>query len=128
MIRFVRFQESAANSILSAALQAYPNEAILLLRGKASKDEMAINEVLIPPLATRGRGFSNFPRFMLPFDLSIMGVAHSHPSGTLQPSVQDLNHFYGRIMVIAAHPFETYNDIGVFNSQGGKIMHEVVPG
>ena len=128
MVSIVRFQESAANSILSAALQAYPNEAILLLRGKASKDEMRINDVLVPPLATHGRGFSNFPSFMLPFDLSIMGVAHSHPSGALRPSVQDLNHFYGRVMVIAAYPYETYNDIGVFNNQGERIAHEVVPG
>jgi len=123
----VRFQESVANSILSSALQAYPKESILLLRGKVSGDEMVIHDVVIPPLATHGRGFSNFPGFMLPFDLSIMGIAHSHPSGALRPSTHDLNHFYGRVMVITAYPYASYHDIGAFNSHGDRIMHEVIP-
>ena len=75
MIRVVRFEESVANSILSAAMDAYPNEAILLLRGKAGKDEILISDVLIPPLATHGRGFSFFPGFMLPMDLRDGGLA-----------------------------------------------------
>jgi proteasome lid subunit RPN8/RPN11 len=127
MIRVVRFEESVANSILSSAMDAYPNEAILLLRGKAGKDEILLSDVLIPPLATHGRGFSLFPGFMLPMDLRVMGVAHSHPSGALRPSTHDMNHFYGRIMVITAHPFQSYNDIGVFNSHGDRVPHEVVP-
>jgi len=123
----IRLQQSVADSILSSALQAYPKEAILLLRGKVSRDEMIIRDVIIPPLATRGRGFSAFPGFMLPFDLSIMGIAHSHPSGALRPSTHDLNHFYGRVMMIAAYPFESYDDLGAFNSHGDKIVHEIVP-
>jgi len=127
MISIVRFEESVANSILSSAMDAYPNEMILLLRGKAGKEEIVITDILIPPLATHGRGFSLFPGFMLPMDLRVMGVAHSHPSGALRPSTRDLNHFYGRIMVITAHPFQNYNDIAVFNSHGDRVPHEVVP-
>ena len=123
----VRFEKSVADSILSYAIDAYPKEAILLLRGKAEKDGILINEVIIPPLATHGRGFSGFQSIMLPMDLRVMGVSHSHPSGFLQPSIHDLNHFYGRIMVIAAHPFESYSDIGVFDSHGIRLVHEVVP-
>jgi len=123
----IRLQQSVADSILSSALQAYPKETILLLRGKISRDEMVIRDVIIPPSATRGRGFSTFPGFMLPFDLSIMGIAHSHPSGALRPSTHDLNHFYGRVMVITAYPFESYDDLGAFNSHGDKIVHEIVP-
>jgi len=127
MIRAVQFEESVVNSVLSASLGAYPNEAILLLRGKVEKEVIRVNEVLIPPLATHGRGFSDFRGIMLPMDLRIVGVAHSHPSGALRPSTHDLNHFYGRIMVIAAYPFETYNDIGVFNSHGDRVSHEIIP-
>ena len=129
MIRLVRFQKSVADSILSYSIDSYPREAILLLRGKVTeqRDEILINEILIPPLSTHGRGFSSFPGIMLPMDLSVMGVSHSHPSGSLQPSIPDLNHFYGRIMVIAAYPFESYSDIGVFNTQGQRILHEIVP-
>lgn len=127
MIRVVRPEESVANSILTSALEVYPNEAILLLRGELGKDEVLINDILIPPLATHGRGFSNFPRFMLPMDLSIIGVSHSHPSGTLRPLIHNLNHLYGRRMVITAYPFQSYSDIGVFNGNGGRLPHEVVP-
>ena len=127
MINLVRFEKSVADSILSYALDAYPREAILLLRGKAEKGQIHISDVLIPPLATHGRGFSGFSKIMLPMDLSVMGIVHSHPSGILQPSTHDLNHFYGRIMVITAHPFQSYNDIGAFNNHGDKLVHEVVP-
>jgi proteasome lid subunit RPN8/RPN11 len=127
VISLVRFEKSVADSILTSAMDAYPKEAILLLRGKAGRDEILINDILIPPLATHGRGFSGFPNIMLPMDLSVMGISHSHPSGSIQPSIHDLNHFYGRIMVITAYPFQSYSDIGVFNSHGHRLMHEVVP-
>lgn len=127
MIQIVQFEETVADSVLSSALSAYPNEAILLLRGKVDHETIRVNDVLIPPLATHGRGFSDFRGIMLPMDLKLVGVAHSHPSGVLRPSIQDLNHFYGRIMVITAHPFQSYNDIGAFNSHGERLLHEVVP-
>ena len=127
MINLVRFEKSVADSILTSALDMYPRETILLLRGKAEKDQMLISEILIPPLASHGRGFSGFSNVMLPMDLSVMGVSHSHPSGALRPSTHDLNPFYGRVLVITAYPFQSYNDIAVFNSNGDKIPHEVIP-
>lgn len=98
-----------------------------MLRGKVGKEAILISEVVIPPLATHGWGFSGFSNIMLPMDLSIMGVYHSHPSGVLKPSIHDLNHFYGRIMVIGAYPFQSYDDIGVFNRNGDRLPHEIVP-
>ena len=127
MISIVQLEKSVADSILSSAIDAYPKEAILLLRGKSGENRILISEVVIPPLSTHGVGFSSFSQIMLPMDLSVMGVSHSHPSGILQPSIHDMNHFYGRIMVITAHPFQTYNDIGVFNKNGDRVLHEIVP-
>jgi proteasome lid subunit RPN8/RPN11 len=121
MLMIVRFEKSVVDSILSHALDMYPREAILLLRGKKRKDEMLIDEIVVPPLATHGVRFSAFPSYMLPMDLRIMGVSHSHPSGNLRPSVQDLNHIYGRIMVIAAYPFQSYSDIAVFDKDGNRL-------
>ena len=122
----VMIEQSVADSILSYSLTAYPKEGILLLRGKLDRDSIRLNEVIVPPLATHGHGFSSFPGIMLPMDFRLMGVSHSHPSGVLRPSIQDMNHFYGRIMVIAAYPFESYDNIGVFDSHGAKLRHEVV--
>jgi proteasome lid subunit RPN8/RPN11 len=127
MVSVVRFQRTVADSILSYSMHAYPKEGILLLRGKTGKDEVLVTEVLIPPLATHGRGFSGFSNLMLPMDLSVIGVCHSHPSGAMRPSIHDLNHFYGRIMVIAVYPYESYDNIGAFNSHGDRLPHEVLP-
>jgi len=126
MISVVRFEKSVADSILTSALDMYPRETILLLRGKAEKEQILISEILIPPLASHGRRFSGFSHVMLPMDLSVMGISHSHPSGVLKPSIHDLNHFYGRVTVITAYPFQSYNDIAVFNGNGDKIPHEVI--
>jgi len=54
MIEKVRFEKSVADSILTYALGSYPKEAILLIRGKAERNTIFINDVLIPPLATHG--------------------------------------------------------------------------
>jgi proteasome lid subunit RPN8/RPN11 len=127
MLMIVRFEKSVVDSILSHALDMYPREAILLLRGRKRKDEMLIDEIVVPPLATHGVRFSSFPSYMLPMDLRIMGVSHSHPSGIPKPSVQDLNHIYGRIMVIAAYPFQSYSDIAVFDKDGNRLPWQLAP-
>ena len=126
MISRVRFEKSVADSILSSAMDTYPRETILLMRGKIEGDEILVNDLVIPPLARHGYGFSGFSNMMLPLDLKVIGVSHSHPSGTLRPSIQDLNHFYGRIMAIVAYPFQSYDNIGVFNSNGDKLPHQIV--
>jgi proteasome lid subunit RPN8/RPN11 len=121
----VKFEKSVVDSILSHALNTYPKEAILLLRGKKGRNMTIVDEVVLPPLATHGSGFSGFPTYMLPMDLRIVGVSHSHPSGNSQPSVYDLNHFYGRIMVIAPYPFQSYSDIVVFDKDGSRLPWEL---
>jgi proteasome lid subunit RPN8/RPN11 len=126
MAGIIRFERSMADSILTSALDTYPREVILPLRGRVDGDAILISDVLIPPLAIHARAFSFFPMSMLPLDLRVVGVSHSHPSGALRPSTHDVNHFYGRIMVITAYPFQSYSDIGVFNNRGERIPHEVV--
>jgi len=120
------FKRSVIDSILTYAKMAHPKEGVLLLQGKFSKDKILVDAVVIPPLATHGQGFSSFPLFMLPSDLSVVGVAHSHPTGALEPSTHDLNSFYGRVMVIAAYPYESESDLAVFDGKGRSILYEIV--
>lgn len=87
---------------------------------------MRVREVVIPPFAVRGYGFSTFPLHMLPIDSSIVGTAHSHPSGVLQPSIEDLNHFYGRIMVITAYPYYSEKQVAIYNRDGEVVEYEIV--
>jgi proteasome lid subunit RPN8/RPN11 len=126
MFKKITFETSVIDSLLSYARTFHPNEGILLLRGRISKDEILVKETIIPPLATHGKGFSGFPFHMLPLDLSIVGVAHSHPSGVLKPSLEDLNNFYGRIMVIIAYPYNSKRDIGVFDREGNMIKYSII--
>lgn len=119
-------KRSVINSILSYAKICHPKEGILLLRGKAKKDTILVEEVIFPPLSTWGRGFSAFPIHMLPTDFSIVGTFHSHPSGILRPSIADLNNFYGRIMVIAAYPYLSEENIIIIDRGGRKLNYRVI--
>lgn len=111
--------------ILESARHLHPRETILLLRGKASKNVINVSDVLIPPLATYGRSFSAFPAHMLPIDFSIVGAAHSHPSGNLKPSVEDQNHSIGRVMLIVGFPYQGKESVAAYNRSGERLMLEV---
>ncbi len=126
MDKDIIIEQSVIDSILSHAQMLYPRESILLLRGKAEKQKIVVNDVQIPPLAAHGNTFSTFPLHMLPIDFSIMGIAHSHPSGALHPSVTDLNKFYGRIMLITAYPYRSENDIAIFDREGKRVKFKVL--
>jgi len=126
LIRQVFVEKHVFDSILSYAQSHHPREAILLLRGKARDDKIIVNDLVIPPFANHGEGFSSFPLDGLPLDLSLIGVIHSHPSGNLEPSIQDLNHFYGRIMVIAAYPYQSERDMAAFDREGNLVDIEIL--
>jgi proteasome lid subunit RPN8/RPN11 len=126
MTKIIAFDSKVIDSLLSYAKMQHPREGVLLLRGKVDKEKIAINNIEIPPFATHGNSFTSFPLHMLPIDFSIVGVAHSHPSGALKPSTTDLNKFYGRIMVIIAYPYQTQQDIAVFDKEGKALKYEVL--
>jgi len=111
-------------ALLAYAQGSHPREAILLLRGKSTKEQVTIEEVMIPPLATHGHGFSSFSPGLLPIDFSIVGVAHSHPSGSPTPSTQDLNHTYGKIMIVVAFPYRDERDIAVYDNRAIRLQYQ----
>ena len=113
------------DSLLSYSRMAYPNEGILILRGKSRKGIVEISSLMVPPAATHGGSFSTFSWFMLPVDMSYIGVAHSHPSGNAHPSHQDVLHSTGKVMVIMGYPFRGTADLGVFDHNGREVPFEV---
>ena len=126
MDKKIFLERSVVDSILSYAQIFHPKESILLLKGKVDKKKIIIEDVQIPPLATHGSSFSSFPIFRLPIDFSVLGVAHSHPSGALYPSVVDLNKFYGRLMLIVAYPYLTEKDLAIFDRNGQQQNYIVL--
>lgn len=117
----VTIKKELFEMLLESARAVHPRETIVLLRGKANKDAISVSEVLIPPLAMYGKGFSSFPAHMLPMDFSIIGVAHSHPSGSLRPSVGDLNHPFGKITIILASPYEGRESVAAYDRDGRRF-------
>jgi len=121
----VTIKRTLIDGILAYSRDTHPKEILLLLRGEHDNG-FQINEFVIPPSAIHGLGFSTFQPHMIPFDLSILGVVHSHPSGGLRPSVHDLNHFYGKIMMIVAYPYSSTEDIAIYDGRGRTIPFKVI--
>jgi len=113
------------DSIFEGAKRLYPKETFLLLRGKKSKNSIRVTDLVVPPLAVYGYGFANLPFHMLPMDFSVVGTVHSHPSGNINPSSVDLNHFFGRILMIVGFPFASAQNVAVYGSNGEKLRLQI---
>ena len=113
------------DSIFEGARRLYPKETFLLLRGKKSKNEVRVSDLVVPPLAVYGYGFAHLPFHMLPMDFSIVGTVHSHPSGNINPSNVDINHFFGRVLMIVGFPFASEENVAVYDSKGEKLQFQV---
>ncbi len=124
-VQMVIFPQQVVDSLLSYSKMAYPDEGILLLRGKTKKGVVEVTGVTVPPAAVHARSYSSFNWWMLPVDMSYLGVAHSHPSGYAVPSQEDLLHATGRIMVIMGYPYAGESCIGVFDHNGNRVPFEV---
>ena len=113
------------DAIFEGARRLYPRETFMLLRGKKTKDLIQVTDLVVPPLTVYGYGFANFPLHMLPTDFSLVGTVHSHPSGNVMPSNVDLNHFFGRILMIVGFPFVNAQNVAVYSSNGERMALQV---
>jgi proteasome lid subunit RPN8/RPN11 len=123
--RRIVITRQAADGIITYSKTHHPNEAILVLQGKKDKDEIVVNSLIIPPFSMSGPFYSGFPVYDLPFDMSYIGTAHSHPGGSNRPSLDDLNHFYGMVSIIISHPYED-ETIGAYDRNGNSLELRIV--
>lgn len=121
----VSIDRELMSMILEGARNLYPRESMLILRGKKGKGTVRVTDVLVPPLANYGRGYTTFQLYRLPMDFSIVGTMHSHPSGNANPSNVDLNHFMGSILMIAAYPFADEGNVAVYTRNGERATLQV---
>jgi proteasome lid subunit RPN8/RPN11 len=120
----VLVNQDILQAIFESAKALYPKETILLLRGKKSKSQIEISDLVVPPLANYGRGFANIRLHMLPMDFSIVGTVHSHPSGSLRPSHTDLNQFLGLVLMIVSFPFKDETNVAAYNRAGERLLFQ----
>jgi proteasome lid subunit RPN8/RPN11 len=110
--------------MLAFAKERHPKEAVMLLRGSANREAITITDYLFPPFATTNSISASYPIHMLPIDFSIVGSAHSHPSGSLGQSAQDIHNIYGRISLLMAYPYGL-GDVAAYNKQAKRLVIRV---
>lgn len=119
--RKVLLEKSVLDSIVTFCKMKHPNEGILILKGKSKNGEIKIDGLAIPPFNFTGPTFAGFPHSFLPFDNSYIGIVHSHPSGSAEPSVTDLNNFFGLVSLIIKSPYDDADSIFAWDSGGNAL-------
>jgi len=122
--RSVTLTKESQEGILSYCKMNHPDEMILILKGKSKKGSLLVEGLVIPPFSETGPTFAGFPSSFLPLDLSYIGMAHSHPEGTAEPSLDDLNNFFGLVSIIVKSPYNE-EDIFAWDSSGNPITLSV---
>ena len=123
--RSVSLKQDVVDSISSYCKIKHPNESILILKGKSKKGNILIDGLVIPPFSHTGPTFAGFPHSFLPFDMSYVGIVHSHPSGSAEPSLTDLHNFFGLVSLIVQFPYGD-DDIFAWDSNGNKIPLSII--
>ena len=123
--RKVIIQNDVKDGIISYCKMNHPNECILILRGKAKRGDVFIDGLVVPPFSETGADFAGFPNNPLPLDLSYVGIVHSHPEGSAEPSLTDLNNYFGLVSMIVKSPYED-DDIFAWDSDGKNIPFVIV--
>jgi proteasome lid subunit RPN8/RPN11 len=123
--RRVSLKSDVVNSISTFCKIKHPNEGILILKGKSKDGHIIIDGLVIPPFSHEGPTFAGFPHSFLPFDMSYVGIIHSHPSGSAEPSLTDLHNFFGLVSLIVQFPYGD-DDIFAWDSKGESIKLEIL--
>ncbi|MFB6070261.1 MAG: Mov34/MPN/PAD-1 family protein [Halanaeroarchaeum sp.] len=120
----VGIAEDALDFARAAAKDALPNEFLGVLQGTDAEeldveaDGVVVTDVLVIPATKTGETSASMRRHLVPNDRATVGSIHSHPSGALRPSDEDLQTFgSGVVHVILGAPFGP-DDWRAFDSKG----------
>ncbi|HJM14554.1 MAG TPA: Mov34/MPN/PAD-1 family protein [Candidatus Nitrosopelagicus sp.] len=118
--RKVVIKSDVKDGIISYCKMTHPDEMVLILKGKSKNSVMNIDGLVIPPFSHTGSTFAGFPSSFLPLDMSYIGMVHSHPTGSEEPSIEDLNDFFGLVSIIIKSPYNE-DDMFAWDSSGNSI-------
>jgi len=112
--------------IFESAKSVYPREFAALLRVDDLQKDTIVELELLPGTIS-GDSHAIFQLHMRPFDLSLVGTIHSHPSPFAQASEADITLFrkYGSVHIIVAYPFQD-GTWQAYDGQGNPIHIDVV--
>jgi proteasome lid subunit RPN8/RPN11 len=109
--------------ILEASRETYPNEFSAALRAENG----VITEVVMLPGTLQGEAAAILQLHMLPANYGSVGTVHSHPSGVIRPSEQDLRLFdgFGLVHIIVGEPFAD-DSWHAFDAWGNPMELEII--
>jgi proteasome lid subunit RPN8/RPN11 len=112
--------------ISESAKSMYPKEFGGLLRCDDEQRD-TITEIVLLPGTIAGESHAIFRMHMKPFDLSIVGTVHSHPSRSFFPSEADKQLFrkYGKVHIIIGSPY-TINSWQGYDQNGEPIAVHII--
>lgn len=121
-----KITEQCLSMIAESAKSTHPNEfGGLIRRDDDVKD--TLTEVVLLPGTISGNSHALFKMHMKPFDLSIVGTVHSHPSHSFQPSQADALLFrkYGRVHIIMAYPY-SFDSWSAYDAKAEPITMHII--
>lgn len=123
--RKIVITRQVADGIITWAKTHHPNEAILILQGTSTQQQIIVDGLVIPPFAQSGPFYSGFGIHDLPYTISHVGTAHSHPGGSNEPSLEDLNHFTGFVSIIISYPYED-KTLTAYDRNGDNLELKII--
>ncbi|MFX0022527.1 MAG: Mov34/MPN/PAD-1 family protein [Candidatus Hermodarchaeota archaeon] len=101
----------------------HPKEFLGILK----MEKNVFTEFILPPGAISSRNTSVFFPGRIPINRDYQGTIHSHPSGNVIPSLQDLNSVFkdNRYHFIAGFPY-TLNHIKCYDKNGMELQFKVI--
>jgi len=122
----VVIDEEALGFLFGYAREVYPKEAIVALRGRLKKEEgvIEITESILPFKRVEGHGFSSWAHMGV-VDSRLIGIGHSHPSGVLYPSDEDMLNFTGAVLLIVGPPYSSERDAAFYDRSRQRLPFTV---
>ncbi|MFX1277405.1 MAG: Mov34/MPN/PAD-1 family protein [Promethearchaeota archaeon] len=111
------------NGIFGLCQEHHPNEILGLLRVEGN----IVTEFILPPGALTNTSSGVFFPNRIPFDLSLKGTVHSHPTGNPNPSSKDLQSIFKKMQFhfIIGYPYNL-NCTKCFDRKGNEINFKTI--
>jgi len=119
----VIIRKELLNGIFGLCKEHHPREILGLLR----VDEHVVTEFILPPGALTSTSSGVFFPNRIPFDLSVKGTVHSHPTGNPIPSSKDLESIFKKMQFhfIIGYPYNL-NKTKCFDRNGNEIIFKII--
>ena len=111
------------DGIFGLCREHHPREILGLLRVEGN----IVMEFILPPGALTSTSSGVFFPSRIPFDLTLKGTVHSHPSGNPYPSSKDLESIFKKMQFhfIIGYPYNL-NSTKCFDRNGHEIIFKII--